>query len=81
MPYIISDSSPPMPNGIYDMSAFSCFYVRKNDGGTAWAVYGSQVDFSNESLLQDGYADAKAAQLALEQMLGTDAPVRQFPPP
>lgn len=79
MPYIVSDSSPPVPNGIYDMGAFSCFYVRRNDAGSAWAVFGSQVDFSNESLLKDGYADAKPAQVALEQVLSSDSQVRQFP--
>jgi hypothetical protein len=81
MPYIASDGSPPMPNGLYDMSAFSAYYARKNDAGTAWGVYGSQIDFSNESLLQDGYPDARTAQTALEQVLTVDSPVRQFPPP
>lgn len=81
MPYVISDSSPPAPNGLYDMSAFSCFYVRKNDAGTAWGVYGSQIDFSNESLLQDGYPEEKTAQVALEATLGSDGQVRQFPAP
>jgi hypothetical protein len=81
MPYIASDGSKPMPNGLYDMSAFSAYYARENDGGTAWGVYGSQIDFSNESLLQDGYPDAHTAQTALEQVLMSDSPVRQFPPP
>lgn len=79
MPYIVSDSSPPVPNGIYDMAAFSCFYVRRNNADTAWAVFGSQVDYSNESLLKDGYADIKTAQVALEEVLSSDSQVRQFP--